>query len=151
MKMPKCRNCGKNITRYDKEFCPYCGCKNPLDSQYVQTSDITQTIETMKTSSGDNEHYTYHKKSVNAVLCMFGGIFALDSFYLGFKGYGAVRIVLNLSIYVGVFFLLFFLDVLTLLRQLLIPFFGLFLLYFIFGIVVALKKDKKDANGEFLR
>ena len=25
--MPKCKYCNENITKFDKEYCPYCGCK----------------------------------------------------------------------------------------------------------------------------
>ena len=37
--MPKCKECGETITKFDKEICPYCGCKDPIDKDREETHD----------------------------------------------------------------------------------------------------------------
>ena len=46
--MPKCKYCHENITKFDREFCPFCGGHNPLEGNDCLTQDITQTIDVLK-------------------------------------------------------------------------------------------------------
>ena len=39
--MPNCRNCGARITKFDKDICPVCGTKNPLQGVGSETMEVT--------------------------------------------------------------------------------------------------------------
>ena len=146
--MPKCKYCHENITRFDKEICPFCGGKKPLDGIDDSTYDITQCIDIMK----EQGEITFKQRShiTNALLCMFLGIFGADAFYLGFYKIGIIRIVINALIFSGISFPVFFT---TSLGGLAFAISGgiLFVIYFILGIVNFFIKGKKDANGVFIR
>lgn len=148
--MPKCRFCGENITKFDKEMCPYCGGKRPLDGVENFTVDITQTINTIDKEKV--QKFKQHSKVVNAILCMFLGIFGADSYYLGFAKYGIVRFLINIIYIVGLFSLLYFLPIgLGLLYSILISLGSNFIVYFIIGFISLFINGKKDSNGVYLR
>ena len=42
--MPYCKNCGSRITKFDKEICPVCGEKKPLDGAVSDTVEITTEL-----------------------------------------------------------------------------------------------------------
>ena len=60
--MPKCKECGETITKFDKEICPYCGCKDPIDKDREETCDITQAISTFSSPKDENVKVKEHKK-----------------------------------------------------------------------------------------
>lgn len=146
--MPKCKYCHENITRFDKEICPFCGGKKPLEGIDDSTYDITQCIDIMK-ERGEME-FKQRSRVTNALLCMFLGMFGADAFYLGFTKIGIVRILINLVLIAAISLPLFFLTELSYL-SFAIGGGALFVLYFIFGIVNFFIKGKKDANGVFIR
>ena len=43
--MPNCRNCGARITKFDKDICPVCGTKNPLQGVGSETMEVTGQID----------------------------------------------------------------------------------------------------------
>ena len=96
--MPKCRFCGESITKFDKDICPFCGEKKPLEGVDNATIDITQFIETLPE---EDKHIKFkqHKKIVNILLCMFLGYFSADLFYIGFKKIGLIRLLINVFEY----------------------------------------------------
>ncbi len=150
--MPKCKNCHKNITKFDKERCPYCGCLNPLEGHNYETSDITQTIDIL--SNKEEVKFVQHKKLTNNILMMFLGIFGADLFYLGFYKSALIRLAINIVVY-GILFETFYFtnifSIYSLLLSLIIPFGILFVVYFILGIISFSIKSKKDSNGVFLK
>ena len=148
--MPKCKYCHENITKFDKEICPFCGGKKPLEGIDYATDDLTQTIETIV--KGSIKEFKQHKKSINALLCMFFGFFGADSFYLGFVKYALIRLLINIVLFVSIFLALYFLvSSLGLLYSLLIAFGSIFLIYFLIGISLFFINGRKDSNGVFIR
>ena len=75
--MPKCRNCGKDIKRYEDDICPHCGCANPVPKNY-ETMDVTKTIKKMAAENSD----LYRSKSKRAyvLLCLLLGFFGAHNF-----------------------------------------------------------------------
>jgi len=147
--MPKCKNCGENITKFDKEVCPFCGCKNPLDANREKTCDVTQVIETIKPSDTEFK-FVQHKKIGNFFLMMFLGLFGADAFYLGFVKEGILRIILNLLVISGLFCLFFFLKIFSLGISIGVSCGIVFGIYFILSFILCFIR-KKDANGVLLR
>ncbi len=149
--MAKCKYCGENITKFDKEICPFCGGKDPIDYTKQDTCDITQTINTISPSKKEEIKLKEHKKSINFILCLLLGLFGADSFYLGYKKEGLIRIGSTIVLYVGLFLIFFF----TLFKDnivlaILIPLAIIYLIYIVLSIVLLFFR-KKDKAGVFLR
>lgn len=147
--MPKCKYCHENITRFDKEICPFCGGKKPLEGVDDSTYDITQFVDIMKENNKEIK-FKQKKRVTNGLLCMFLGFFGADAFYLGFKKLGIIRLLINLIIYAAASLILFFLTELSF-YSFIIPFGALFVIYFIIGIINLFIRGKKDVNGVFIR
>ena len=146
--MPKCKYCHENITRFDKEICPFCGGKKPLEGIDDSTYDITQCIDIVN----KQDEISFKQKShvTNALLCMFLDFFGADQFYLGFNKMGFIRLCVDLGLYVIVSIILYFTTSLSYL-SFVIPFVCLFVVYFVLGIANFFIKGKKDVNGVFIR
>ncbi len=147
--MPKCKYCHENITKFDKEICPFCGGKKPLEGVDDSTYDITQFVDIMKKSDQEVK-FKQRKRVTNGLLCMFLGIFGADAFYLGFKKIGFIRLIIDIVIYAAISLILFFFTELSF-YSFIIPFGVLFIIYFIIGIINLSIRGKKDINGVFLR
>lgn len=147
--MPKCKYCHENITKFDKEICPFCGGKKPLEGVDDSTYDITQFVDIMKKSDQEVK-FKQRKRVANGLLCMFLGIFGADAFYLGFKKLGFIRLIIDILIYAAISLILFFFTELSF-YSFIIPFGALFIIYFIIGIINLSIRGKKDINGVFLR
>lgn len=147
--MPKCKYCHENITKFDKEICPFCGGKKPLEGVDDSTYDITQFVDIMKKSDQEVK-FKQRKRVTNGLLCMFLGIFGADAFYLGFKKIGFIRLIIDILIYAAISLILFFFTELSF-YSFIIPFGALFIIYFIIGIINLSIRGKKDINGVFLR
>lgn len=147
--MPKCKYCHENITKFDKEICPFCGGKKPLEGVDDSTYDITQFVDIMKKSDQEVK-FKQRKRVTNGLLCMFLGIFGADAFYLGFKKIGFIRLIIDILIYAAISLILFFFTELSF-YSFIIPFGVLFIIYFIIGIINLSIRGKKDINGVFLR
>lgn len=147
--MPKCKYCGENITKFDKEICPFCGGKKPLEGVESYTVDITQTINTVDKKTVEN--YKQHSKLVNSLLCIFLGIFGADSFYLGHFKLGISRLLVGLIYIISLFCILYFAVNLEILYSLLISIGSIFVVYFVIGIIGLFLNSRKDSNGAFLK
>ena len=147
--MPKCKYCGENITKFDKEICPFCGGKKPLEGVESYTVDITQTINTVDKKTVEN--YKQHSKLVNSLLCMFLGIFGADSFYLGHFKLGISRLLVGLIYIISLFCILYFAVNLEILYSLLISIGSFSVVSFILGIIGFFLNSRKDSNGAFLK
>lgn len=147
--MPKCKYCGENITKFDKEICPFCGGKKPLEGVESYTVDITQTINTVDKKTVEN--YKQHSKLINSLLCMFLGIFGADSFYLGHFKLGISRLLVGLIYIISLFCILYYAVNLEILYSLLISIGSIFIVYFILGVIGLFLNSRKDSNGAFLK
>lgn len=152
--MPKCKYCHENITKFDKERCPRCGCLNPLEDNYQETCDITSVINTVDSNISENAQFKQHSKKINAFLMIFFGVFSIDAFYLGFIKNGLIRLLINIIFMGGLFCLFYFLPVFKtngLLLSALSSFGIAFVIYVVFGIITLSQTGKKDSNGVFLK
>ncbi len=150
--MPKCKYCGQSITKFDKEMCPYCGGKYPIDSSNPQTTDITEAINTVNPTDEARVNYKPKKKVINAILCMFLGFLGIDELYLGFRNRFLIRLIINAVCYVALLLIFYFTKTIVsggLLFSL--PLIIVFGVWFIVGIIFFVLKNKKDANGAFLK
>jgi len=147
--MPQCKNCHREITKFDNDVCPYCGTPHPIDENY-KTKDMTQFVDPV---SGNYQLYKSKTKKKTALLAIFLGWTGAHFFYLGFKKEGIIALIVSLLIIGGGGSLLFF--TIPMMKP-----FGLgYLLSFVLAWIVyppfAVKYVKsdtfKDANGEFLR
>ena len=152
--MPKCKYCKQNITKFDKDICPFCGGEKPLDGSSSNTCDITQVIDTANVSSKADE-FKQHSRVKNAVLMMILGVFGADAYYLGFYKEGTIRVLLNILImgglFCGLFFGKVFVEEMSLILSIVIPVGIALVVYLILGILNLFKKNKKDAKGVFLK
>ncbi len=149
--MPTCKNCRKKITKFDKDICPYCGTKDPIDYSLEKTNDLTQVLDTY----GSNEvNFIQRSRKVNSLLMMFLGFISADAFYLGFVKYGLIRLFINLVVYGGLFCIFYFLNVFSIAPitlSLVVSFLIIFFIYLILGLFSLRVRTKKDANGVLLK
>ncbi len=144
--MPYCKSCHQEISKFDVDVCPYCGQEHPIDAGY-KTMDITKTIDPLA------EGYSLYKSKSQrkwAILTMLLGYLGVGSFYIGFKKRGLIELLLSVILIAGVGTILFLL-VLKNAFAYLIPFFAIWLVYIVIGVICLKKDSPKDASGEFLR
>jgi TM2 domain. len=150
--MPKCKYCGQSITKFDKEICPYCGGKNPLNGNNSQTVDITESIKTVNPTDESRVNFKPKNHILNAILCMFLGFLGLDELYLGFKKRFLIRLCINAISYVVIVLVLYFTNKSSSpILIFVVPLLVVFVVWFVVGAVFIFIKNKKDANGVFLK
>ena len=72
--MPKCKNCGTRLTKFDNEICPVCGVEHPLEGVSSETIEITSKLDIDK-----EEFKDYHPtKRINVFLFFFYIIYKLN-------------------------------------------------------------------------
>ena len=144
--MPQCKNCHREITKFDNDVCPYCGTSHPIEADY-KTKDMTQFVDPI---TGSYQLYRSKSKKTAALLAIFLGWTGAPFFYLGYTKNGILALVASLAVIAGGGSLLFFSAGLGWAGYL-----CAFLLAWIVYPPLAvryLKSDTyKDANGEFLR
>lgn len=144
--MPYCKSCHKEISRLDNDVCPYCGEKDPIDTDYA-TKDVTSSIDPI---TGKYELYKSKSLKAYVILCMTLGFLGVHDFYAGFKKRGIAFLASFLVLVGGVGSLIFFL-----LWKSFWIYIILFLLFVLFDVVHGLllkqKAPLKDAEGEYLR
>lgn len=98
--MPICKNCHARITKFDKDICPVCGAKNPLDGVTSDTIEITHEID------ANNPEFKHSiprtKKKTLLLFCLLGWT-AIGFAYLRHKAWViATWIAINIAIIGGV-------------------------------------------------
>jgi len=150
--MPICRNCKKEITRFDKDFCPYCGTLDPIDEGY-KTRDMTSFVPP---TGSDITLYKSKSRKTTAILCLLLGFLGIHNFYLGFAKKGWWEAVISLLIINASGIALCILSLFDFVPFpyvvcYLIPFGVVFLAFALRSIHYYTKDSLKDATGEFLR
>ena len=144
--MPNCRNCGARLTKFDKDICPVCGTKNPLDGVLSETVEITTEIDL-----SDENFSNYKPKYKRTLLTLFIllGWTGAPFFYLKRVGMGFLYLILNLIVIVGIGFPLF---------QTNLTFWGFvisagvsYVVNFIVGIVYYCMNNLRDSGGNYVR
>lgn len=146
--MPQCRNCHREISKFDNDVCPYCGCEHPIDANY-QTKDMTQFVDPV---TGDYKLYKSKSKKTAGFLCMGLGWAGIDQFYLGFWKKGLLSILITLLITIGGGFILYYnVNDLNNYFAFLIAFRFDWVGFASYSAKIFKNDSAKDSNGEFLR
>lgn len=144
--MPNCRNCNTRLTKFEKDICPVCGCKNPLEGMTSETIEITAEINSVKDEITD-----YHQKSrtVCFILSLLFGWTGAVYFYLRKTSKAIIWILLNLALFGGLFAAFYLFDLGWLAYVLPI------IIVYIFNIAMAFRffyaNDYRDGQGNFLK
>lgn len=146
--MPKCRNCGGRITRFDKDICPICGEKNPLAGVSSETVEITSNLDLNDVELKNFKPSTRFKTFILFILIGWTGA---PMFYLRYIRIGLIWLFINASIFIASFLPLLLLTNLGLLFSLLIAISIIYIINIIMGIIAYFKHNLKDGRGEFLR
>lgn len=146
--MPKCKNCHAQISRLDKEICPFCGTLKPLEGQNNQTEDFTKAFDPIKYNLSDVKRKS---KVVAAILAITLGVFGAHMYYLNRKKYGFIILGVTFSLVALVGCLLFFTNAMPNALAFLIPYFVMEVLMIASGITILVRHDLTDGNGEFLK
>ena len=146
--MPICKYCHSRITRFDKDICPICGVKKPLEGVSSETVEITSNF-----NLNDEELKTFrpHTKVRTLLFYIFLGWTGAPQFYLHYVLQGFICLFINLAIMAGLFFLCYFPLNLGLMFSIIIPVGAIYLINILIGVIVYFKHNLKDHNGEFLR
>lgn len=146
--MPKCRNCGARLSKLDKDICPVCGFKNPLEGVTSETVEITSQLTI---DSEEFETYKPCTKATALALFMTLGFSGAGFFYLNYFHFAIVWAFINIGVIIGgIGSLLAFLSPVGILWGYLIMLLICYVINIILGIIVYLKPNMKDGRGEFL-
>ena len=146
--MPNCRNCGARLSKFDKDICPICGYKKPLDGVESHTVEVTSEIQSVM-----GEISNYHTRS-RVVACVFSMLFGWTGaafYYLYYFFAGGIFCLINLGLGGGLFAILFCAVKLDLLLSIIIPIISIYVLNFIIGIIFLYYHDLKDGRGDFIK
>ena len=145
--MPNCRNCGARISKFDKDICPVCGTKSPLEGVSSETVEITSQIDLNNFVEGQKV-VCRRKKLLDLFLAC--GFTAAQFFYLKKKKFAIFWLILNLLILGGLFTLLFMLPGVHIAIAIIVPILATYILNSITGVIYYFLPDLKDGNGEFV-
>ena len=147
--MPFCKNCGSRISKFDKELCPVCGQKKPLEGARSDTVEITTELDVH--DKDVRKTYQLHFR-LNTFL-YFGllGWTGLGFFYLKFKKLGLIWLLSNLLVLGGLITLFIFVISPTNWLTYASPVAIVYLINIGVGVFFLCKNDLKDGNGEFIR
>lgn len=146
--MPKCRNCGTRITKFDKDICPVCGCKNPLDGVESETVEITSQF---KFNENDiNKKDLPRSRKTALILFLSAGFTGAGFFYLRNKKLGLVWLITNLLILLAISLGLYFVKPINLF-SILIGLAACYLINIVTGLIIYSNVNYRDGQGELLR
>ena len=151
--MPKCKNCGHDLTIFDKDICPFCGFSHPFDEEGNKTDDLTQIIDNIK-DKDDIKLYKRKKKNTYVLLLTFLGFFAAHLLYVK-RYYQAMYLIVCNLLFVGgagaLLSLIGFLPSSLMYLYWIISFGIIFLVYVVLGILVKFKGSVTDSDGQILK
>ena len=147
--MPYCKNCGARITKFEKDMCPVCGQKKPLEGAHSDTVEFTTELNIHnKEKRGD---YQIHFRLNAFVLFAFVGFTGAGFFYLKFKKLGLIWLASNLVVLGGLIALFALTISPTSWISYVAPVAIIYLINMGVAIYFLVKNDIKDGNGEFIR
>lgn len=147
--MPFCRNCGSRITKFEKDICPICGAKKPLEGASSDTVEITSEFDIH--SKEVKKVYDVHFRITAFLYFVLIGWTGVGFFYLKFKKMGLIWLLSNLAVIGG--FIGLFIGIIgpTIWITYAAPFAIVYLANIAVGIYYLVKENNKDGNGEFIR
>ena len=144
--MAKCKYCHEVITRLDKEICPFCGGKKPLEGTDTSTQDVTKVVDQL-----DHPVEIKHKKRlIAALLAVLFGFIGANHFYLGKTKRGLIVASIYLGFIISVGSLLFFVFKWHNALAFLIPYFVVLFLSLFSAYCYLTKHSIQDSHGQFL-
>ena len=146
--MPSCKKCHARITRFDRDICPVCGEKNPLEGVNSETIEITSNLDL---SLEELNNFKPSTKAKTMVLFFAIGWTGAPQFYLGYILQGFLMLFINLAVAGGIFSLFYFVVGLDLILSIIIPVTIIYAINIILGFFAFFKHNLKDKSGEFLR
>lgn len=146
--MHKCKYCGAQLSKLDKEICPFCGGKKPLEGTENVTEDFTKSFGPL---FEENKDVKPKSKLLTIILTLFVGFLGIQSLYLGYKRNALVTFLISAATIGGVGSILFFTGAIANAFAFLIPYFANEVLMIGFTLFYLTRPDIKDARGEFLR
>ena len=144
--MPICKNCGSRIEKFNKDLCPICGTKKPLEGVSSETVDITGQIDI----GNSDFKFRQTKKSTLLLLFVLVGFTGAGFFYMKHKKYGLIYLIASL-ILIGLGGFLISLTPNMMPWGFLIAYGVSEVLGIILGLYLFFKKNLKDGQGEFIR
>ena len=126
--MAKCKYCHENITRLDREVCPFCGGLKPLEGTDDSTQDITKVISQVEHA----KDLKLHSKVVAAILAFVLGVFGAHTFYLGKYKKGLIILAISAILIGGLGSLIFFIAWKNVFAYLIFHFLILFIYIFLY-------------------
>ena len=146
--MPKCKNCGSRITRFDKDICPICGEANPLEGVSSETIEITSNLDL---SEAELKEFKPTTRLRAFLFFVFLGFTGAPMFYLNYLNQAFIWLFLNMAFIGGFGSLFSFATILGLPWGYLIAFLIVFIINIFCGLFTFFKHNLKDGRGEFLR
>ncbi len=144
--MPNCRHCGSRITKFDKDMCPVCGGKLPLDGVSSDTIEVTSEI------SLSNEGFKTKKKLTFVLLSCLIGWTGASFYYLKQYKAGIIWLIINVALLAGGFVGLYFTPGINLALAILIPLLIVYTANIAYGLIINFKSvSLKDRDGNYLR
>lgn len=145
--MPNCRNCGARISKFDKDICPVCGTKDPLNGVSSDTAEVTAQVDLSNFKEGQKVLRRRKSLLFLFVSCGFTGA---GYFYLKKLTMGLIWLLLNLAILPALFCLFHYWLSLDIFFAISLP---ILIVYFInaaVGFYFYLVRNLKDGEGEFV-
>ena len=159
--MPKCKYCGAQISKFDKDICPMCGEKKPLDGVLDETVDFTHVLDAV---SDTKEEVNFKSRIVAGILAILFGFLGAHNFYVGKYRLAFINLIESVVGIGGIGSILFFLTPLKIWSSIttlkffprkiwgyLIPYFIILAINIWIGVTYFVRHDLKDGHGGIMR
>ena len=145
--MPNCRNCGARLSKFDKDICPVCGIKDPLQGVNSETVEITSQVDLSGFQEGQK---VVRRRKKMLILFLTLGFTGLGYFYLKKKKNALIDILITILLFASGFLLLHLLADLNIALSIILPIIAIYIINIIFGLVLYFTPDLRDGEGEFV-
>ena len=145
--MPNCRNCGARLTKFDKDICPVCGIKDPLQGVTSETVEITSQVDLSEFQEGQK---VVRRRKKMLIFFLTLGFTGLGYFYLKKKKEAFFAITISLLLMSSGFLLLHLVASLNIALSIIFPVIAVYIVHAIFGLVLYFTPNLKDGEGEFV-
>ncbi len=145
--MPNCRNCGARLSKFDKDICPVCGIKDPLQGVNSETVEITSQVDLSEFQEGQK---VVRRRKIMLILFLTLGFTGLGYFYLKKKRNALIDIIISILLLSSGFLLLHLLAGLNIALSIILPIIAIYIFNIIFGLVLYFTPNLKDGEGEFV-
>ena len=145
--MPNCRNCGVRISRFNKDLCPICGTKKPLEGVVSDTMEVTAQVDLSGIKEG--QRVLRRRKPVLLLFALIG-FSGAAFFYLKQKMKAFMWLAINLIVIAAFFLLFYYLLQAGLVLSVSLTIAVLYIFNITTGIVYFLLPNLKDGEGEFV-